>query len=103
MVKLWVVAVTVRLTVVVSLAAPLVPVIVTRLAAGAMVAKVAIVMVMVDVDEPLSMTLPPLAKLHVAPAGKLEQLLGVKLTVPVKPLAGVSVNVTGIEFPAETL
>jgi hypothetical protein len=78
-------------------------VIVTGTEVGSTFAAVAIVIEIVDGEEPLSVTLPPFPKLHVAPAGKPVQLLGVKLTVPVKPLAGVIVKVTGIEFPAETL
>jgi len=99
-----VVAVTVRVTAAVALAPPLVPVMVIGLDTGVvMFAVVAIVTVIVDGVVPFRMTLPPFGKLHVAPAGKPVQLLGVKLTVPVKPLAGVIMMFVVVELPAETL
>lgn len=112
-VKLWLVAVTVRLTLAVLVAVPLVPVTVTDCAAGgnAMLAAVAIVSITVDGEAglPLRGTLVGL-KLQSAPAGRpLVQLPGVeavelvKLTVPLKPLMGVMVIVDVVICPAGML
>jgi hypothetical protein len=93
-VKLSVVAVTVRLTVVVSLTAPEVPVTVT--ATGAVVAAISAVVWMIRVEVVELVEL----KLQVAPAGKVEATQ-LKVTVPVKPLCGVIVMVVGaLLFPA---
>jgi hypothetical protein len=105
MVKDWLVVDTVRLTVVVSLAPPLVPVIVTVCGPGgiAILAAVAIVIIIDEGEEPLTGTLPEFAKLQLAPLGRPLQLAGVKLTVPVKPLAGVMVIWVVTGFPTGML
>jgi hypothetical protein len=108
-VKLSVVWVTVRLTVAVCELPPTplsVPVIVMVCAPEgiAMLGDVAMVTVMVGEPEtPPKVTEPVPLKLQVAPAGKPEQLLGVKLTVPdpVTPLAGAMVKVDEADCPAE--
>jgi hypothetical protein len=110
-VKDWLVVVTVRLTVVVSVVAPLVPVTVIACAldGNAMFAAVVMVRTTVDADEPLSVTLEGL-KLQSAPAGRFAvQLPGfdvvelVKLTAPVNPLVGVMVIVEVAVCPAGML
>jgi hypothetical protein len=70
----------------------------------AMLGRVEMVTVMVGEPEtPPKVTDPVPLKLQVAPAGKPEQLLGVKLTVPdpVTPLAGAMVKVEEADCPAE--
>src|SRR5580693_3295505 len=111
--KDWLVVVTVRLTVAVTADAPLVPVTVIACApeGSAMLAAVVIVTVtvLVSVWTPSSVTLPGL-KLQRAPAGRLAvQLPGleavelVKLTVPVKTVAGAMVIVESAVCPAGAL
>ena len=96
-VKLWLVAVTVRLTVVEF--EPLVLVPVTVMVCGPEGSAMLAVVVMVKVSVlgsaglPSSWTLPPLLKLQLAPAGRPVQLELVKLTAWLKPLAGVRVRV----------
>jgi hypothetical protein len=107
MVKLSVVAVSVRLRVVDSDAVlgPLaVPVTVTVWVPSAMLGAVVMVSVTVDGDagEPVSGALGWL-KLQAAPVGSPVQLVGVKFTEPVKPLAGVRVIVETAGCPALTL
>jgi hypothetical protein len=108
-VKLSMVAVTVRLTVAVCELPPTplsVPVMVMVCAPEgiAMLGRVEMVTVMVGEPEtPPKVTEPVPLKLQVAPAGKPEQLLGVKFTVPdpVTPLAGAMVKVDEADCPAE--
>ena len=99
-VKLWLVAVTVRLTVVVVFdELPGVMVIVCG-PDGAMLATVAIVNVVVALSTPSKVTLAGL-KLQVAPAGRPLQLLGAKFTtIPVEPLTGEMVKVAEADCPA---
>ena len=83
-VKLWLVAVTVKLTVVEFEELPLVPVMVTVCGPEGSAMLAVVVMVRVSVLEsaglPSSWTLPPLLKLQLAPAGRPLQLELVKLT-----------------------
>jgi hypothetical protein len=106
-VKVSLVAVTVRLTVAVCELPPTplsVPVIVMVWGPdGPMLGVVAMVTVTVPEPEtPPKVTDPVPLKLQVAPAGRPEQLLAVKLTVPdpVTPLAGAMVNVAEADCPA---
>src|ERR1700683_4265634 len=100
--KLSVVAVTVRLTVVL-VADELVGVtVIVAGPDGAMLASVEIVTVVVGLFEPVNVTLAGL-KLQVAPVGRPAQLLGLKFTtIAVEPLIGAIVSVDVADCPAET-
>jgi hypothetical protein len=111
--KDWLVAVTVRFTVVLTVVVPLVPETVMACAPEGNVIFAAVVMVrttgMVWRGLPSSVTLAGL-KLQSAPAGRFAvQLPGfdavefVKFTVPVKPLVGAMVIVEVAVWPAGTL
>ena len=108
--KLWLVAVTVKLTGAVIAVLPLVPVTVIACApeGRAMLAAVATVRAtfIVCAGLPSRVTLPGL-KLHNVPAGRpavqlpgLEAVEFVKFTVPVKPLVGVMVRVDAGRLPS---
>ena len=99
--KVWLVAVTFRLTVAVVFG-ELVGVIVMVCGpeGKVMVARVEIVTCVVTGSVPSKVTLAGL-KLQVAPAGRPEQLLGVKFTtIPVEPVIAEIVNVAVVDEPA---
>jgi hypothetical protein len=100
--KLSVVAVTVRLTVVVVLDELVGVIVIVVGPDGAMLGSVEIVTVVVGLFEPVNVTLAGL-KLQVAPVGKPAQLLGLKFTtMPVEPVTGEIVRVDDADCPAET-
>lgn len=100
-VKVSVVGLTVRLTTVVLVALPLVPVMVIAWAPEGRAILAAVVIVSCIV--PFGGTLPELLNMQAAPTGSPVQLLGVNDTVPVKPPAGVTVIVDTADCPALTV